>query len=139
MALHQDPAVFSSVPVGALPTPSGVQVTSPAVSLAPQLAAFSGTWRGRWGALLPSELIVERIMPTRAQVIYMWGQVPHYLQAGWQRLVVAVTPEGKLQWDVQAASGVSFIFTMGADRKSITGERLAPNGGATITMTKVGG
>jgi hypothetical protein len=126
------------VAVGALPATPGVHITRPAADLAPQLAAFSGTWQGRWGAQLPSELIVERITSTRAQVVYAWGQVPRYLQAGWQRLVVPVTPDGKLQWDVQAVQGVSFIFTMSADRKTIAGERLAPNGGATITMTRIG-
>jgi len=138
MALHQDPAVFSSARVGTLPTPLGVHITPPAANLTPPLAAFSGTWRGRWGAFLPSELIVERITATRAQGVYRWGQVPRYLQAGWQRMVVAATPDGQLRWDVQAVPGVSFVFTMSADRKSISGERLAPNGGATITMTKVG-
>jgi hypothetical protein len=68
----------------------------------------------------------------------MWGPVPNYLQAGWQRLVATVASGAKIQWDVQAVSGVSFIFTMNADRKSITGERLAPTGGGTITMTRVG-
>jgi len=137
MPLHQEKAHFASVVGDALPVPSGVQISPPARDLAPQLAAFSGTWQGRWGGQFPSRLIVERITSTRAEVVYIWGQIPRYLQAGWQRVVASVTPGGEIQWDVEAVPGVSFVFTMSADRKTIAGERLARSGGATITMTKV--
>ena len=135
VGMKQGPAVFSSVPVGVLPMPSGLHVTPPAAGLAPQVAAFSGTWQGRWGGLLPSRLIVERVTTTQAQVVYVWGAFPGYFRAGWQRVDGAITPDYKLQLD---QGGVRFVFTMSADRKSLAGERVAQFNDSTITMTRVG-
>src|SRR5947209_66497 len=76
----------------ALPSPSAVQITRPASSLPPQLAAFSGTWEGRWvgaggasSGTLPSRLVVEKINAKSAQVVYIYGTQRGYFRAGWFR------------------------------------------------------
>lgn len=117
-----------------LPAPSNVAITAPASDLAPELAAFSGTWEGIWDGALPSRLIVERIDATSARVVYIWGADPNgYFQAGWGRYNASVVPGGKIQW----GRVNRFVFTMSKGRTSIAGERESQDRISTVTMKKV--
>lgn len=116
----------------ALPTPTNVAITPPPSDLAPELAAFSGTWEGVWDSGgVPSRLIVERIDATSARVVYIWVAAPDgSFQAGWERYNARLTG-GKIQWS-------RFVFTMSKDRKSISGDSERQGRIFTITMKKVG-
>lgn len=115
-----------------LPDPQGVVITPPPAGLAPELAAFSGTWEGMWGGTLPSRLIVEKINAKSAQVVYLYGDHPNgAFKAGWNRLQAKVLPGGKLHWG-------GFTFEMGKDRMSIDGELIDKAGNISeVTMKKV--
>lgn len=120
-----------------LPTPTNVAVIPPASDLAPELAAFSGTWEGVWDGLLPSQLIVERIDATSARVVYIWGADPNSsFKAGWRRFNASVLPSGKIEFG--GSGRPHFVFTMSKDRTSITGERENRGHINTTTMKKVG-
>ncbi len=119
----------------ALPAPTNVAITPPSSDLAPELAAFSGTWEGVWDGVLPSRLIVERIDATSARVVYIWGADPNgYFQAGWGRYNASALPDGKIQW----GRDIRFVFTISKDRTSIAGERERQGRINTTTMKKVG-
>jgi hypothetical protein len=118
-----------------LPTPTDIAVIPPASDLAPEIAAFSGTWEGVWDGVLPSRLIVERIDATSARVVYVWGTLPGVVEPGWGRFRARVLPGGKIHW----GSSVRFTFSMSKDRTSIAGEREAQDQTInTVTMKKVG-
>jgi hypothetical protein len=118
-----------------LPTPGNVTVTSPASDLAPELAAFSGTWEGAWNGNLPSRLIVERIDATSARVVYIWGAGEGgAFPAGWYRFKASVFPGGKIQFQWGT---IRFFFTMSKDQTSIAGIRESPGGIDSVSMKKV--
>ena len=122
----------------ALPTPTDVAIIPPGSDLAPELAAFSGTWEGVWDGVLPSRLIVERIDATSARVVYMWGAAPDgSFQAGWGRYNARVLPGGKIE-GFGGAGDPHFVFTMSKDRTTIAGERENQARINTTTMKKVG-
>ncbi len=118
----------------ALPTPTGVNIAPPDPGLAPELAAFSGTWEGIWDGVLASRLIVEQIDADSARVVYIWGDDPGgYFKAGWSRSRATTFPGGKIKWGGQ----IRFTFTMSRDRMSIEGERETQGRVNTVTMKKV--
>lgn len=120
----------------ALPVPTDVAIIPPGSDLAPELAAFSGTWEGVWDGVLPSRLIVERIDATSARVVYIWGADPGYFQAGYSRHNAKVLSGGKIEFG--GSGRPYFVFTMSKDRTSIGGERESQGRINTTTMKKVG-
>ncbi len=108
-----------------------------------QLAAFSGTWEGRWigpggaaAGALPSRLIVEKITAKSAQVVYLYGTQPGYFSAGWFRAHASVLPFGQIQFG--GGGRALLTFTMSQDQKSVAGTFQARGGStSTITMTRV--
>jgi hypothetical protein len=116
------------------PTPSDVVISAPASDLAPELAAFSGTWEGAWDGEFPIRIIIEQIDATTARVVSIRGAQPKYVrQAGWERYSASVLPGGKIEW----GKNTRFIFTMSKDRTSIFGERESQGRIKTVTMKKV--
>ncbi|MCB9958523.1 MAG: hypothetical protein H6843_07980 [Rhodospirillaceae bacterium] len=67
------------------PLPDDRSVVPPADEVAPELAAYSGTWHGHWGGELDSYLVVESIDPPSAEVIYAWGTSSVVSDSGWTR------------------------------------------------------
>jgi hypothetical protein len=120
----------------AVPGPTAVNIVPPSPGLAPELAAFSGTWAGVWDGVLPSRLTVENIDAESATVVYAWGDDPGgYFKAGWQRYMAQVLPGGKLKF---GSADIKFTFALAADRMSIRGERERGGRLNTVTMKKVG-
>jgi len=118
-----------------IPGPPEVKIIPPAPGLAPEFAAFSGTWEGTWGGVLPSRLIVETIDAESARVVYAWADHPEgRFKGGWGRYRAKVLPVVKLEF---GSSQVKFRFEMAKDRMSIHGEREQEGTIATVTMTKV--
>ena len=120
----------------ALPVPTDVAIIPPGSDLAPELAAFSGTWEGVWDGVLPSRLIIERIDATSARVVYIWGADPNgRFEAGYSRQNAKVLPGGKIEFG--GSGRPYFVFTMSKDRSSIGGERESQGQINTTTMKKV--
>jgi len=124
----------------AFPSPSAVRITPPAPGLAPQLAAFSGTWQGGWTGpygTLPARLIVERIDAKTADVVYVYAALPKRSPAGWFRAHASVLPFGQIRF-AGPVRRASFTFTMRDDDKTVAGTyQLGTYPPSTITMTKV--
>jgi hypothetical protein len=54
--------------------PAHTKVIPPSSDVPRSIATFSGVWKGRWGDILPSILVVENIAASGdARVIYAWG------------------------------------------------------------------
>jgi hypothetical protein len=130
--------------IGALDLPD-IHITPPAADLPPELAAFSGTWEGRWtysrlGNILLSRLVVEHIDAESARVVYAWGDDPFgRFQRSWNHVRAQVLLGGTLQW---GSPDQKFSFTMVEAGMRIHGEReeLVQRGWriATVTMRRVG-
>ncbi len=56
-----------------VPLPTDIRVTPPADDVPPELAAFSGEWRGLWDGVLTGILVVERITVSGADVVQAHG------------------------------------------------------------------
>ncbi|MCA8909176.1 MAG: hypothetical protein KDA64_14995 [Rhodospirillaceae bacterium] len=69
----------------AAPLPDNVAIIPPAEDVAPEFAAYSGTWRGRWGDSLDSYLVVEVVEPPSAEVIYSVGTNAVIRNSEWDR------------------------------------------------------
>lgn len=65
--------------------PDNLTVSPPAETIAPEVAAFSGIWAGRWGSCLDGKLAVLAIEPDGAvDTVYSWGDCAAYnISAGW--------------------------------------------------------
>ncbi len=121
---------------GSLPGPPVLMMIPPSPELAPELAAFYGTWEGKWGEVVSSRLIVERIDTESARVVYSWGDDPGgYFKAGWARFRAQVFREGKLQF---GSGNIKFTFYMVKDRMSLEGERVIDRTSSFVIMKKVG-
>lgn len=119
----------------AIPRPPDLTIIPPSANLPPEVAAFSGTWEGAWGGILPSRLIVERIDSESAQVVFAWADDPRgRIKANWKRLRARVFPGGRLDFGPQE----DFVFEMAQDRRSNTGRKGRGGPITTVTMRKVG-
>jgi hypothetical protein len=47
--------------------------TSASAAAPGALAAYEGTWNGTWDGKLPITLVVDRVTPPTARIIYEWG------------------------------------------------------------------
>ena len=79
--------------------PDSIRIAPPDEGLAPDKAAFSGTWAGSWsGVPMNHVLVVEEIGPEGAQVIYAFGSNPFTADGkGLYRRLPALFVEGALQ------------------------------------------
>lgn len=107
--------------------PDDLEVKPPDESLAPDKAAFSGTWAGVWaGVSMNHVLVVEQIDPEGAQVIYAFGSNPFTPDGqGAYRRLPALFVDGGLQ--------VTEPRDMGG---YITTYRLNPDDSLTVTTAK---
>jgi len=105
------------------PLPKDVAIIPPADTLPKNLAAFSGHWIGRWGDVLPSQLIVEEITERNALVIYSWGESSSgSFKEGWTRIQANVTSSGILKWGGTTDRGITKVkFRLDENNKVLLG------------------
>jgi len=77
------------------PLPYGVKV-KPIPDLPKEIAAFSGIWYGIWDNGRPTTLVVQKIKPPKAEVIYSWGPIGKEREGGFTQHVGEIKP-GKLE------------------------------------------
>ena len=77
------------------PLPWGVKVVSPSPDLPKNITAFSGIWYGIWDNGRPTTLVVEKIKPPEASVIYSWGPLGKEREGGFNHHTGRIEP-GKL-------------------------------------------
>lgn len=80
-----------------VPLPSTINIEPPSSNVPSEIAAFLGRWEGWWAGGMDAVLIVEAITPTKAKVIYAWGDAPGWkIKEGYMRHTAIVsTEEGK--------------------------------------------
>lgn len=119
---------------GQAPAPDDVIVMEPAPEIENPLRSFSGCWTGRWGGVLPSQLIVERIDKEIATIVYTWGESPSgEFSAGYGRHNVDVILPNKIQF---GDDKVNFKFEYDEARDIVFGVRTAPQNRSVITMKR---
>jgi tetratricopeptide (TPR) repeat protein len=121
-----------------IPLPTTIRIEPPVADLPPEVAAFSGTWEGRWEGDVQGRLAVERIDAEWARVVYAWGDDPGgRFKGGWERVPAKVLPGGRLQ-SVDEALKTTLTFEMAQDRMSIQGEHDAAGRVTKVRMQRVG-
>jgi len=119
-----------------VPFPDPVVIKPPAAGLAPEVAAFSGVWEGRWGGVLASRLAVEEIDAEIAVVVYGWADHPGgAFRGGWSRIRARVVPPTRIEWG-DGERSARFIFQIRSDQNSIEGTRRFRDQFDTIVMTR---
>lgn len=95
-----------------------VRIIPPAPDLPKDIAGFSGTWYGIWDNGNATTLVVEKIEPPIAIVIYSWGGQ----KGGWRRSEWKIE-SGKLDELVSLESGITITFTyfLSDDGKTLEG------------------
>ena len=75
------------------PLPTDVKIEQPDNHVPPEQAAYSGIWYGTFGRELYVKVVVERVYPPFAYMIYSWGTGIHQKHAGWTRVTGAFDGE----------------------------------------------
>ena len=118
------------------PAPNDVIIVYPEADLDPKLRAFSGFWSGRWGGILPSQLIIENISSTKAFVVYTWGEpASGSFKSGWVRKEATVLPEGKIFWD-RTSADATVSFEIDEVKDVVYGEHKQPQNVSRIAMKR---
>jgi hypothetical protein len=137
-AFDQSTGTFNLGPTastGTIPDLSDVHIVPPPPEMPATLSALSGTWEGAWDGFQGGRLVVERITPDSAVVVYAWAEVPERKwKGGWERHRARILPGGGLAF---GSEKVRFRFALSEGRSTLTGEREAEGIIRTITMKKV--
>jgi hypothetical protein len=152
ISIKPRPVQPAADPYASVPAPSDVKIVKPAPGLPPRLAAFSGTWEGKWDDVLPSRLTVERIDRSSAQAIYAYGTSQGIKVPGFVRNVYKVSSNGVLTLDTPVAPAaidrlcvptatrctMHWTFTMSSDLKTVDGRReVLSDEGGVVNMIKM--
>ena len=91
-----------------------VRIIPPSPSLPKDIAGFSGIWYGVWDNGNATTLVVEKIEPPIAIVIYSWGGQ----KGGWRRSEWKIGPN-KLENDSEG--GITITYFLSDDGKTLEG------------------
>lgn len=93
--------------------PNDISIATPASTVTPDAAAFSGAWLGVWGGEIPTALVVEQIHSNgAARVIYSWGDLPGHFKTGWSRETARIL-SGKLEFQTTGGAKAEFSLEPG--------------------------
>jgi len=95
------------------PLPLEVRIVPPSPNLPKEIAVFSGTWYGIWDNGNTTTLVVEKIEPPIAIVIYSWGGQ----KGGWRRSEWKIGPN-KLD---DSEGGITITYFLSDDGKTLEG------------------
>ena len=96
-------------PAQPVPSPDA-RVAPPAKNVPSEMASLAGVWEGTRGQVFPSRLVVEKVHPEWANILYAWEDDPNgRFQAGWVRTRAKILPGGSA---ALAASGQFHIPTV---------------------------
>jgi hypothetical protein len=113
--------------------PPNVRVAQPPDNLPPEVAGLAGVWDGAPGQVFPSQLVVERVHPECADILYAWGDHPNgEFTAGWTRTRAKILPGGKLYWRRPG----DFTFELSEDFTALVGKRGPASWAATIVLRR---
>lgn len=102
------------------PLPWGVKVVSPSPDLHQNIAGFFGTWYGIWDNGRSTTLVVEKIKPPEASVIYSWGPLGTEREGGFRHHTGRIET-GKLTVTVPEL-GITITYLLSNDGEKLKGE-----------------
>jgi hypothetical protein len=104
------------------PLPEDVKVVAPAAVVPRDLAAFSGTWAGRWGDTIDHILVVEKIEGRTVTFIYSWSMAParDSRRQGFVRVTGTVDEGGILRGTL--SNGAVVAYRLSQDQQTLAGE-----------------
>ncbi|HDH05718.1 MAG TPA: hypothetical protein ENH01_08395 [Nitrospirae bacterium] len=76
------------------PLPSSFDIASPSDDIPSELSAFLGVWEGKWGGMMETIIVVEKIDEDKATVIYSWGGK----EAGYMYIDDSIIPGPTIEW-----------------------------------------
>lgn len=109
----------TNVPACSLPgpLPSSVKIISPPPELAPEIAAFSGVWEGRWDGVDAARIAIVQIDANQAFITYAFQN-----DSRTPTRPAQVLPDRQLQWRYSDSPDAGmYTFTMAPDLASIIG------------------
>ncbi len=92
------------------PLPEVLNIIPPSPDVPPEIAAFSGVWEGKWGAIQDTVIVIEKIDTKTAEVIISLGEVGGgekvgiYPQNIYRYVTAAVLPGPIIQWSIKGIS-----------------------------------
>ena len=131
---YQKMKAIASRPIAELaPFPTDILISSPAENLPSKISALHGSWAGRWGGVLPSQLVIEQIDENQAQIVYTWGESPsEKFQAGWVRSLATISPDGIISWGIETI----FRFKIDFENDVLLGTRESAQSKDRIVMRR---
>jgi len=116
------------------PLPYGIKIRPPAPDLSKNIAGFSGTWYGVWDNGRSTTLIVEKIKPPEASVIYSWGPLGTEREGGFNSYTGRIEP-GKLTVTIPER-GITITYLLSDDGEELKGEFRVANSINYVTMKR---
>jgi hypothetical protein len=108
--------------------PDAIRVADPGAGP----ARWLGVWEGRWRGGSDTRLVVERVEPASAVVVYAWAADPGgAFPAGWNRLIADLSPEQALAW---GGSDARFSFNMAASGDGANGSITTQQGTGMVEL-----
>ena len=105
---------------GRSPLPSDIRFEQPGNGVAPELAAYSGLWRGKWENELDTQLAIEAIDPPFVDLVYSWGTGRYVQESGWKRITgryengilrASLRPGVDLEFRLRENDTISALYT----------------------------
>lgn len=118
-----------------LPLPDDVTIVPPDAAVRPALMNLSGVWCGNWENTLDVCLLVEKISPEGATILYTWGDASKWnVSRGHQRYAAAVESD-KLLFPTQPGKQ-KFVASL-FDARTMEFVRTRSDVTKTTTLKKV--
>ncbi len=115
------------------PLPNDIKIISPDRDLPSNIIALSGHWAGRWGCILPSQLVVEKIEENSATIVYSWGEhLSGKFRKGWNREEAKISSSGTIEF----GDDVQFTFKIDNSGNVLYGMRGKSQDADRITMKR---
>ncbi len=104
------------------PLPDDLKIIAPQTDVAPDVAAFSGKWAGKWAETLDHVLVVEKIEGRTVTFIYSWGVAAAWriTHPGYRRVTGHVDASGVLRGTMR--NGAKVVYRLSPDQQSLSGE-----------------
>jgi len=97
------------------PLPWGIKITSPSPDLPKEIVGFLGTWYGIWDNGQPTTLVVKKIKPPKAEVVYSWRPMGKEREGGFNEFIGKIEP-GKLEVTIpEGQRTITYILSDGGE------------------------
>lgn len=110
------------------------KIIPPDSNLPAKVRALSGHWIGVWDDSIPSQLIIQKIDSTEADVLYSWGTHPDSVyEKGWSRFIAEIDLRGRIIYN----NGVQFTFIFDPKKDILKGENEIRETRSKIIMERI--